>query len=227
MNIFKSQEKPSEKIASYWSWRSKVYDNACSKHHQWHDIFLTPFKGKQPLDLLDMGSGTGFLAIGFAQKGHKVIGMDLSPEMVSFAKNEAKKQNLSVEFFLGNAEEPPYFPNLFDGITCRNLLWTLPNPLQALTSWKKLLKPHGQLVIADGLWEPRLYLAKEEPVTMKFKEAYSEIREQLPFFLGLSVENGISLLKQAGFSQIKRYDHLFSENPYEYKNKFFVLSAKI
>ena len=60
---------------------------------------------------------------------------------------------------------------------------------------------------------------------IKFKEAYSEIREQLPYFLGLSAENGFSLLEQAGFSEISRHDHLFHENPYEYNNEFFVLSA--
>ena len=47
----------------------------------------------------------------------------------------------------------------------------------------------------------------------QIQEAYSEIREQLPYFLGLSAENGFSLLEQAGFSEISRHDHLFHENP--------------
>ncbi|MDN5319274.1 MAG: hypothetical protein PWR00_1237 [Thermovirga sp.] len=227
MNITISQNKIFEKVVSYWDWRSKVYDKTCSKHHQWQDVFLAPFEGKHPLTILEMGSGTGFLSIGFAKRGHEVIGVDISPKMISFARKEAAKQNVNTKFHLGNAERPPSFPILFDGIVCRNLLWTLPNPLKAIVVWKKLLKPGGRIVISDGLWEPRLYLNKEEAVTVKFKEAYDEISTQLPFFLGLSVEDGISLLKQAGFSQIKRYDHLFSENPYEHKNEFFVLSAQI
>ncbi|ADE56610.1 MULTISPECIES: class I SAM-dependent methyltransferase [Aminobacterium] len=220
-----SSNTTAERVASYWSWRSQVYDTTCSKHTQWHDIFLAPFKDKKSLRLLDMGAGTGFLSLGFAKKGHRVTGIDLSPEMVNFARKMAREKNISIEFFLGDAQEPPLFSSPFDGITCRNLLWTLPNPLRALTAWKRLLKPQGLVVIADGLWEPRLYLAKEEPVTIKFKEAYSEIREQLPYFLGLSAENGFSLLEQAGFSEISRHDHLFHENPYEYNNEFFVLSA--
>ena len=150
MNTENSSPPMMGKIADYWSWRSEVYHTACSRHPQWHEIFLSPFEGKQSLRLLDMGTGTGFLALGFAERGHRVTGVDLSPEMIAFAKKEALRQNLSVEFLEGNAQEPP-FPEekLFDGITCRNLLWTLPNPLQALRAWKKLLKPEGTVVVGE------------------------------------------------------------------------------
>ncbi len=227
MNTENSSPPMMEKIADYWSWRSEVYHTACSRHPQWHEIFLSPFEGKQSLRLLDMGTGTGFLALGFAERGHRVTGVDLSPEMIAFAKKEALRHNLAVEFLEGNAQEPPFQEEkIFDGITCRNLLWTLPNPLQALRAWKKLLKPEGTVVLADGMWEPRLYLAKNEPVTKVFTNAYEEIRKELPYFTGLQASQGEGLLLEAGFTSVVRHDALFRENPYEYRNEFFVLSAK-
>lgn len=226
MNGTTEAHATAEQVANYWDWRSRAYDAACSRHPQWHEIFLTSFGEKKFLDLLDMGSGTGFLALGFSERGHRVTGVDLSPEMVEFAKNQAKERGLSVEFLRGDALEPPLFSRRFDGVTCRNLLWTLPDPLKGLKAWKRLLKPGGRVVIADGMWEPRLYLEKEEPVTTKFKEMYSGIRGTLPYFLGMTAGEGEELLKEGGFVSVERHGHLFRENPYEYKNEFFVLSAR-
>lgn len=55
-----SSNTTAERVASYWSWRSQVYDTTCSKHTQWHDIFLAPFKDKKSLRLLDMGQERDF-----------------------------------------------------------------------------------------------------------------------------------------------------------------------
>jgi ubiquinone/menaquinone biosynthesis C-methylase UbiE len=221
----KSQDNLCAQIESYWSWRSEIYDVACSKHYQWNEVFMSPFCESGPLNLLDMGTGSGFIAIGFAEKGHRVTGLDLAPEMLKLARKKANGENVSVNFMLGNAQEPPHFSELFNGITCRNLLWTLPDPLKALTAWRKLLKPMGRIVIADGMWGDRPYLKKDEPLMTRFREAYSTIKKDLPFFLGMTANDGKQLLEKAGFSCIARHDHLFHENPYENKYEFFVLSA--
>lgn len=216
-----------DRVRSYWDWRSHVYDTTCSRHRQWHEVFLAPFgEHGRRLDILDLGSGTGFMALGFARLGHRVTGVDISPEMVGFSRARAREEHLDVTFMQGDVAVLPSFDRLFDGVTCRNLLWTLPDPLCALARWKTALKPGGTVVIADGLWEPRLYLQNGGEVVERFSEAYGEICRGLPFFPGISAEDGRTLLIEAGYEDVERHDHLFTENPYTERHDFFVLSAK-
>ena len=110
-------------------------------------------------------------------------------------------------------------------MTCRNLLWTLPTPL-CPRAVEDRLKPGGTVVIADGLMGPRLYLQNGGEVVERFSEAYGEICRGLPFFPGISAEDGRTLLIEAGYEDVERHDHLFTENPYTERHDFFVLSAK-
>jgi len=43
---------------------------------------LVRWAGREPLDVLDVGCGTGFLALQLAQMGHRVIGIDVADEML-------------------------------------------------------------------------------------------------------------------------------------------------
>jgi len=214
-----------EKLASYWNWRSEVYAATHSGSRMWSKVFLTPFEGAGPLRLLDMGTGPGFLAVEFAGAGHDVTGMDLATDMLNIAKNRAAEKGLAINFIRGNAVEPPSFADPFDGVTCRNLLWTLPDPLKALKAWRKLLRPGGRIVIADGNWD-KPHHEKDTAMIEEFRRAYSSFRQEIPFFLGLSAQDGADLLEEAGFSRISRYDQFFDKNPYEeYQYDFFVMSA--
>lgn len=225
MGFGKDKLNIASQVESYWNWRSEVYAATHSDSHMWSEVFLTPFNGKKPLRLLDMGTGPGFLAIGFAEKGHHVTGVDLSPKMLNIAKGKAMERGLDINFIHGNAIDPPSFDEPFDGVTCRNLLWTLPDPLEALKAWKELLRPGGRVVIADGNWD-KPHHKEDETMITAFRKAYSSFRQELPFFLGMSAADAMNLLERTGFSQIDRYDQLFGKNPYEeYQYDFFVLSA--
>ncbi|MDP3013672.1 MAG: class I SAM-dependent methyltransferase, partial [Candidatus Subteraquimicrobiales bacterium] len=60
--------------------------------------------GYVPEKILDLGTGPGFLAMEFAKKlpYSQVVGLDLSNDMLAYAKREAKKEGLkNISFFFG------------------------------------------------------------------------------------------------------------------------------
>jgi ubiquinone/menaquinone biosynthesis C-methylase UbiE len=103
-------------------------------------------------DVLDVGCGTGSLALLLAAQGHRVTGVDLSPNMVAHARRKLAGQQASV--LLGDATDPPVADRRFDVVLARHLLWTLPEPQTALLRWISLLRPGGHLVLVEGRWDP-------------------------------------------------------------------------
>ncbi|MFE6285078.1 class I SAM-dependent methyltransferase [Streptomyces sp. NPDC057877] len=101
-------------------------------------------------DLLDLGCGTGSLALLAAEQGHRVTGVDLSPAMVERAR--AKLAGRDAAFLVGDAVAPPVGEQRFDAVLVRHVLWTLPDPGRALRHWRGLLRPGGRLVLVEGVW---------------------------------------------------------------------------
>ena len=102
------------------------------------------------LDILDVGTGTGFFAVLLAQQGHRVEGIDLTPAMLEEARTLAKQRNLDITFREMDAQNLAYPDGTFDVVISRNLTWTLPDPESAYASWFRVLKPGGVLLNFDA-----------------------------------------------------------------------------
>ncbi|MFJ8674556.1 methyltransferase domain-containing protein [Streptomyces sp. NPDC093589] len=103
-----------------------------------------------PCDLLDLGCGTGSLALLAAEQGHRVTGVDRSPGMVERARTKLAGRDAA--FRVGDAAEPPVGERRFDVVLVRHVLWALPDPRAALRRWAGLLAPGGRLVLIEGRW---------------------------------------------------------------------------
>ena len=102
------------------------------------------------LDILDVGTGTGFFAVLLAQQGHRVEGIDLTPAMLEEARTLAKQRNLDITFREMDAQNLAYPDGTFDVVISRNLTWTLPDPQRAYAEWFRVLKPGGVLLNFDA-----------------------------------------------------------------------------
>ncbi len=102
--------------------------------------------------MLDVGTGTGFLALLLAELGHDCKGIDLAPGMVEQARDLARQRGVAVRFEVGDAESLAEADAAYDLVISRNLLWTLPDPRRALLDWRRVLKPGGRLLLVDGDW---------------------------------------------------------------------------
>ena len=100
--------------------------------------------------VLDVATGTGQPALTIAKiigPNGKVIGVDLSPEMLEVAKEEAASQGLTnaVAFQVVKDESLSIFSdNTFDSVVCCNGLMFMPDPVKALKAFLRVLKPGGK-----------------------------------------------------------------------------------
>ncbi len=111
------------RIKEYWDNRGESYDR--SPGHVclpdiWRKVLSEVFDGK--MRILDVGTGTGFLALILAELGHEVVGLDLSEGMLRVARKKAKQRGLKIQFKLGDAENLPFKDESFDAVICRHLI---------------------------------------------------------------------------------------------------------
>ena len=104
----------------------------------------------EPGDVLDLGCGTGSLALLAAGQGHRVTAVDLSPGMAGRAA--AKLAGTGTRVLVGDAMRPPVADGRFDVVMVRHVLWALPDPAAALRRWARLLRRGGRLVLVEGRW---------------------------------------------------------------------------
>ncbi|MEU4245932.1 class I SAM-dependent methyltransferase [Amycolatopsis sp. NPDC026612] len=117
----------------------------------WSDLLL-PLMPVCPASVVDLGCGTGSLAVLLAQAGYAVDGVDLSSRMLAVAEEKAEAAGVSVELREGDAANPPCSPGAYDVVLARHVLWAMPDPAAALGKWVGLLKPGGRLVLVEGRW---------------------------------------------------------------------------
>lgn len=147
-----------EQVREFWDAHAATFDEEPDHglrdpvvRAAWTDL-LVPLMPPAPASVVDLGSGTGSLAVLLAGAGYDVRGVDLSGEMVAAARRKAEAAGVAVEFAVGDAAAPPLPASTCDVVLARHVLWALPEPENVLTRWVRLLKPGGRLVLVEGRW---------------------------------------------------------------------------
>lgn len=145
-------------IESHWNRRSASYNEFVVKgfadrreRRAWQDHFSS-LLGDNPLNILDVGCGPGIVSMQLAELGHKVTSVDLSDEMLSCARKNAKDAGLDIDFHKGNAMSLDFPDEGFDAVVSGYMLWTVPDPRKVISEWSRVLRKDGTLVYTDGDW---------------------------------------------------------------------------
>jgi len=106
--------------------------------------------------VLDVGCGTGVVAITAALRGAKVTGLDLTPELLERARENARTAEVSVEWHEGDAESLPFPDGAFDVVLSQFGHIFAPRADVALSEMLRVLAPGG--TIAFNTWPPELFV---------------------------------------------------------------------
>lgn len=108
--------------------------------------------------ILDVGCGTGVVAITAARQGANVWGLDLSPKLLAHAKENSDIAETTIEFIEGDAENIPYPDSTFDIVLSQFGHMFAPRPEVAISEMLRVLKPQGR--IAFSTWPPEMFMGK-------------------------------------------------------------------
>jgi ubiquinone/menaquinone biosynthesis C-methylase UbiE len=145
-------EKYSKKVAvEQFGKRSNAYA-ACGALMDQTDldtvVGLLDLKGHETV--LDVATGTGYLAMALAPHVKQVIGIDITPRMLVLAVQAARERGLgNIDNMVGDVEHLPFFDSQFDVVSARFSFHHFPGPLVSLSEMARVLKPGGRLVIED------------------------------------------------------------------------------
>jgi ubiquinone/menaquinone biosynthesis C-methylase UbiE len=211
-------DRTKEGVKKYWDYGSKFYDTAPGiggdeERRMWKEL-LSGTVGPSPKNVLDVGSGTGIIAMHLAELGHSVTAVDFSEGMMDVARKKALAKGANIRFMEGDVENLNFEDGTFDCVTARYVLWTLPHPEKAVKEWARVVKPGGRVTIIDGKWVTRGLLScvsavnyhiyrfikyGKNPFTYDYKK---DISIGLPNPHGVEKKQVVEYMSKAGLANI-------------------------
>jgi SAM-dependent methyltransferase len=210
-------------LRDLWDQRAPTYAGEAGhgrlsmrEERAWRQVLVTLCDRLQPLEqlsVLDVGTGTGVMARMLAGMGHRVTAVDLSPAMLTAARDLGGEVGSRVNYIEARADRLPFEDDSFDLVFSRHLLWTLPRPRKTVQEWARVTRPGGVVAAADGWWEEpgptmrsrrvigaalRAVLERPSPA----RAAYKPLLQRLPLSRGLSPYSVRHYLDQAGLVRI-------------------------
>jgi SAM-dependent methyltransferase len=150
--------------------------------------------------VLDLGSGPGFdcfIAANKVGKSGRIIGLDMTPEMIDRARENAERGNYkNVEFRLGEIENLPVADNSVDVVISNCVINLVSDKGKVFREMFRVLKPGGRFVISD------VVLLKELPDFLK-----NSVGAYVGCIAGAAMKDEyIGAIKAAGFQDVRVID---------------------
>jgi SAM-dependent methyltransferase len=128
---------------------------------------------------LDIGCGTGYGTAVLAQSARRVLALDVSAESVAFAKENYAAPN--VDFLVSDCRQIPLGAETVDAAVCFEVIEHLVEQTTLLQEIRRVLRPHGVLVISTP---NRIYYTEERKETNPFHVREFDFDEFLAFLKG-------------------------------------------
>lgn len=116
--------------------------------------------------VLDVACGTGVVSLAAARRGARVTGLDLTPELVAHARENAAVEGVEVTFLEGDAEALPFEDASFDMVLSQFGHMFAPRPDVVTAELLRVLRPGG--TIAFATWPPQFFVGQLFALVARF-----------------------------------------------------------
>jgi len=187
---------PDTEFADHWDTRSRKYDSIEWVHNP--TLLEQMVRICQPetdTRVLDVGTGTGAVAMALSPHVKEVLGIDISPGMLDLAQNN---MCANTTFRYGDVRDIPVRNATYDLVTARNVFHNIlsaADRLQAVSECLRVLRLGGRFVLTEGI--PRRPELKPE-----FTNIFA-LKENRVVFLSEDLRD---LLATAGFQEVVAYE---------------------
>jgi len=131
--------------------------------------------------VLEVATGPGHVAFGFADRCKSVVGVDLTEAPLEIArKTQRKRETENVDFVRSDAEDIPCPPDSFDVVVCRLALHHVERPGRIVREMARVCRPNGTVVIGDSS-------LASTPTGMSIKNTFERLRDPPMFTPSQSV----------------------------------------
>ena len=150
------------KIAPYYDFLNHLLSLGIDV--QWRKKTIKKLVASNPKIILDVATGTGDLALEAARQlqPEKIIGVDISTQMLDIGRSKIKKRGLSsiIELQEGDSENLPFEDNTFDAITVAFGVRNFENLEKGLSEMRRVLKDGGKLMVLE-FSKPKIFPFKQ------------------------------------------------------------------
>jgi SAM-dependent methyltransferase len=108
--------------------------------------------------VLDLACGTGVVAVTAARRGATVTGLDLTPELLDVARDNAQLAAVEIDWREGDVESLPFDSDSYDVVVSQFGHMFAPRPDVAVNEMLRVLRPGGTL--AFSTWPPELFIGR-------------------------------------------------------------------
>lgn len=144
--------------------------------------------------VLDVATGAGHTALALAPFVADVVGVDLTPQMVSRARALAAERGVTnVTFEVGEAENLPVRPASFDLVTCRVALHHFVHPDRAVADMARVCKPEGLVAVIDNIVPADASVARAVNSFEKMRDPSHARALALPELIGIMRGAGLKI----------------------------------
>jgi len=152
--------------------RSDAYSKSSILSNKDHLNLIIDLASPEESDsVLDIATGNGFLAFEFAEKVSRVIGCDMTEDMLDIAESIRKDRKLdNVAFDVMDAESLRFEDGSFDIVSCRFAFHHFTNPKKVISEMVRVCRNGGKIVLVDGL-------SSEDPVKSEYHNRIEQIRD--------------------------------------------------
>jgi len=121
--------------------------------------------------VLEIATGPGHVALGFAEECDQVTGIDITEAQLEIAREKSKERGVdNVHFEKGDAEDLPHQDDSFDIVVCRLAFHHFEDPAVVVEEMSRVCRPDGTIAVDD-------IIASELPPRASYQNEFERLRD--------------------------------------------------